>query len=184
MSRCSVLKISYFLFLDDNNEKNQSILPGYECCFCPKGNGQIRPLWKIHRHSGWNYIGYTLKGVSIVDSQSPQSSSIPNQSDDGLEDTNSDQHSSCHDQPSRFDTTANNLDQSSDCGETCNDEIADDDSLINKQSLQKPILRTLDTKVQYGWLHEAALKQLLSLFDLVKDDEVPYLNWNSLLKFV
>ena len=68
-----------------------------------------------------------------------------------------------------------------------NEEHAADESnsyLINELSLEKHILRSLESKVKYGWSQQAALDQLLSLFNLIGDEKIPYKDWDSVLKFL
>lgn len=66
------------------------------------------------------------------------------------------------------------------------ERIDDDEIPVNEQviGLRKHILRIIESKIKYGWSREEALRQLLSLYNLLRNDQIPYQNWNSVLKFL
>jgi len=68
-----------------------------------------------------------------------------------------------------------------DHGDDSDDDISEDS--LNKE-LEKYILRILRSKVQYGWSQQETLSQIQSLYELSKDERIPYKTWPQVMQFL
>ena len=194
-----VLSVLYILGNDAYN-----LPPGYARCFCLKCDGQIRVLKTIRKHDGWKnnsfdtfpadgqqdltstsdtlfQSGASLSNDASVSFDIVDNTEMSNSSDENQTGSLIDQNDALNDSeedndPSEQIRVTNDSDN--------NEHIGDIHQLVDETSVNRHILRILESKIKYGWSREAALEQLLSLFNLIGDNNIPYKEWDDVLKFL
>ena len=161
-----------------------------------KCNGQIRVLRTIMRHSGWSN-NVLVSDNLLVENETNTTHSLGLDSYELEDPANANLfnglpiHSVISNDYSQegsvpVDSERNDDSPTGHCNLPNEEHHADESNsyLINELSLEKHILRSLESKVKYGWSQQAAFDQLLSLFNLIGDEKIPYKGWDSVLKFL
>ena len=146
------------------------------------------------RHCMWNCVSHQTGSEALPVTDPDSILSVGSEEDLLLDEESLLEEIEClDDEDEILDDDGENANES-----TSNDEIVDDgviddserivdDRTTNDEqvdALQRHILRIIESKIKYGWSREEALKQLLSLYNLLRDDQIPYQDWNSVLKFL
>ena len=173
-------------------------------CYCPICNGELRNKKTIKNHleAYWQCHGKDIHTRCSEDT--PMTTSCYAEASFTVGPSNTSMLQSGHPLPSRSDILAHSESDSDvsivseSQSETFNNDSApasdtEDDSEdpegnepvgVGEDKVREFVLRTLLSKVNYGWSQEEAMAQIRNFYEVLGDERIPHKNWQSVIRFL